>query len=390
MAEHSLRLIDALWHVVGILVLVVLFVEFGPDWLRRLSRRLRFGRTTRPDRAAGAAANRGADWAVPYFDEWNRAVRLDWRPYIGWAQRPYRGVHVTLDERGLRPTPGEREAGPGALRILCFGGSTMMGMGARDDATIPAVLARLLAERGCRAAVTNLGQLGYNSTQEVIQLAQLLKEGARVDIVIFYDGINEMMCAEQSGAADGVFYQASRRAEFNLLHPDRRRDLVAAALIAALPRTMRRLRALTGLPLLGPLPRGGPDLAAIDVALLARQVAAAYAANIRLVRLLAAAHRFQPLFFWQPVITTKRQKSADEQFFETEFTADVAARRRLYAAIIEERRRHPDFAAAADAIDLSRLFDDCAEPVYIDLYHLSEAGNAAVAAAMLPSVAAGA
>jgi len=390
MSGSAVRLIDALWHVVGILVLVVLFIEFGPDWLRGLSRRLRLGRTTRPDRAAGTAAYRGADWAIPYFDEWNRAVRLDWKPYVGWGQRPYRGEYVTLDERGLRPTPGEHAAGPEALRILCFGGSTMMGMGARDDATIPAVLARLLAERGVPAAVTNLGQLGHNSTQETIALAQLLKEGAAADIVIFYDGINEMMCAEQTGAADGVFYQASRRAEFNLLHPDRRRDLVAAALIAVLPRTLRRLRALTGLELRGPLPLGSVDLASIDTAQLARQVVATYAANVRLVRLLAASYRFRPLFFWQPVLTTKRLKSADEQFFETEFTGDVAARRRLYGAIIEERQRHPDLVVAGDAIDLSRLFDECAEPLYIDLYHLSEAGNAAVAEAMLPVVAAAA
>jgi hypothetical protein len=59
----------------------------------------------------------------------------------------------------------------------------------------------------------------------------------------------------------------------------------------------------------------------------------------------------------------------------------------LYEAIIDERRRHPALVEASDAIDLSGLFDDSTEPVYIDLYHLSEAGNAAVAEAMLPAVA---
>jgi lysophospholipase L1-like esterase len=388
--EFALRLVAALWHVVGILLLVVLFAEFGVDWLRAQSRRWRHGRATRPPRAAGADAYGGADWAVSYFDEFNHAVRLDWRPYVGWWQLPYRGDYVTLDERGLRATPGEAEAGPAALRILCFGGSTMMGMGARDAHTIPAVLARRLAELGYPAAVTNLGQLGHNSTQEAISLHQLLKAGVRPDIALFYDGINEMMCAEQTGAADRVFHEASRRAEFNLLYRDRRRDLVAAALIAALPRTVRRLRALTGLPLLGPLSRERVDLATLDVAALAREVIAAYAANLRLVRLMAAAHGFRPIFFWQPVITTKRVKTADEGFFETEFTTDVAARRRLYAAIIGERRRHPELAAAADVVDLSRLFDECADPVYIDLYHLSEPGNAAVAEAVLPAITAAA
>jgi len=232
--QFALRFLDALWHVVGFLLLLVLFVEFGIDGLRRLSRWLRRGRASRPDRAAGAAAYRGADWTVAYFDEWNRAVRLDWKAYVGWWQRPYRGESVRIDARGVRPTPGEREAGPEAVRILCFGGSTMMGMGARDDATIPAVLARRLGEMGHAVAVTNLGQLGHNSTQELISLTQLLKGGQRFDIAVFYDGINEMMCAEQTGMGDGVFHQASRRAEFNLLHPDRRRDLIAAALITLL------------------------------------------------------------------------------------------------------------------------------------------------------------
>jgi lysophospholipase L1-like esterase len=383
-----LRFLDALWHVVGLLLLFVLFIEFGIEGLRRLSRRLRLGRPSRPDRAAGAEAYHGAAWSIPYFDEWNRAVRLDWRPYVGWWQRSYRGDWVQIDERGLRPTPGEHEAGPEAVRIFCFGGSTMMGMGARDEATIPAVLAHRLGEFGHEVAVTNLGQLGHNSTQEAISLQQLLKGGLRPDIVVFYDGVNEMMCAEQTGIADGVFHQASRRAEFNLLHPDRRRDLVAAAVITVLPRTVRRLRTLTGWPLLGPLPRTRTDLAALDLEALADEVVAVYAANLRLVRLLAEAYDFRPLFFWQPAITTKQAKTADEAFFETEFTADLAVRRQLYASIIAARRQHPQLAAAADAIDLSRLFDASAEPVYIDFYHLSEAGNAAVAAAMLPSLAA--
>ena len=84
-----------------------------------------------------------------------------------------------------------------------------------NDATIPAVLARRLAELGHAASVTNLGQLGHNSTQEVISLHQLLKSGLRPDIVLFSDGINEMMCAEQTGMADRVFHEASRRSVYH-------------------------------------------------------------------------------------------------------------------------------------------------------------------------------
>jgi lysophospholipase L1-like esterase len=387
MWREAIRFILALWHVVGLLLVAVLANEIGIDAWRRLSRRLRYRRPTRPERSALSDAYADADWAVAYFDEFRRAVRVDWRPYVEWWQRPFRGAYVTIDERGLRPTPGEDAAAPGTIRILCFGGSTMMGMGARDDHTIPALLAQRLGELGHRAAVTNYGQLGHNTTQAVITLQQLLKVGERIDIVVFYDGVNEMACAEQTGRAGGLFNEERRRAEFNLLHVDRRRDLAAAALVALMPRTLRRLRRVTGLGLHGPMPAADVDLSRVDMPRLARNVLETYTANLRLVRLLAAQFGFYPIFFWQPVITTKRAKTADEERWEKDYTQDPAARRALYKAIVAERRGAPDLVDAADAVDLSALFDDRADPVYIDLYHLSEAGNAAVAEAMLPYVA---
>jgi lysophospholipase L1-like esterase len=380
------RFLVALWHVAGLLLIIVLVTEFGVEGWRRLNRWLRYRRSTRPDRTALADAYGGAAWSAAYFAEFRRAVRVDWKPYVEWWQRPFRGAYVTLDERGLRPTPGEDSAGAEAIRILCFGGSTMMGMGARDDHTVPAVLARQLAELGHSVAVTNYGQLGHNSTQEVITLQQLLKSRERIDVALFYDGVNEMACAEQTGRADRLFNESRRRAEFNLLYPERRRELITAALMSAAPRTLRRLRQLTGLSLRGPLPEPEADLSRIDIATLAREVLAVYAANLRLVRLLAGGYGFQPLFFWQPVITTKRFKTGDERKWNDDYIRDPGRRVFLYDEIIRERQRHPELIDASDTVDLSALFDDWKDPVYIDLYHLSEAGNRAVAEAMLPTL----
>src|SRR5208283_1585275 len=160
------RFVVAGWHVAGLLLLAVFVAEFGVEGWRRLSRRLRYRRATLPDRSAIADAYAGADWAAAYFDEFRGAVRVEWKPYVEWWHRPYRGDFVTLDERGLRVTLGENTDDQDAIRILCFGGSTMMGMGARDEQTIAAVLARRLRELGHHVAVTNYGQLGHNSTQE--------------------------------------------------------------------------------------------------------------------------------------------------------------------------------------------------------------------------------
>ncbi len=98
------RILLALWHVAGLLLIFVLVVEYGVEGWRRFARWLRYRRPTRPDRAAFADAYRDADWPADYFDEFRRGVRIDWKPYVEWWQRPFRGAHLTLDERGLRPT----------------------------------------------------------------------------------------------------------------------------------------------------------------------------------------------------------------------------------------------------------------------------------------------
>jgi hypothetical protein len=293
MLELAGRVVVALWHVVGLLLVLALLIEFVPNAWQRLSRLIRYRRSDRPDSAAVADAQGDADWAVGYFDEFGRAVRVDWRAYVGWWQRPFRGAYVTLDRRGLRPTPGEERTDPGTVRILCFGGSTMMGMGARDDRTIPAVLAARLGELGHRVALTNYGQLGHNSTQELITLQELLRAGTRFDIALFYDGANDMATAEQTGRAGALWNEQRRRAEFNLLLDERRRDLFIAALLLAIPRTLRRLRRLTGASLRGPLPEPEADLSRTDLARLPGEIIDIYAANQRMIRLLAAEYGFR-------------------------------------------------------------------------------------------------
>ena len=139
-SNMMLRLVLALWNVVGILLVFVLVTELGVEGWRRFGRWLQYRRSTRPDRTAAADAYAGAQWSAAYFDEFRRAVRVEWKPYVEWWQRPFRGAFVTIDKRGLRPTPGEDAAREDTVRILCFGGSTMMGMGARDEHTIPAIV----------------------------------------------------------------------------------------------------------------------------------------------------------------------------------------------------------------------------------------------------------
>lgn len=378
---------SAVWGVVGVLAVLVLVNEAGVDAFRAALRRLRYRARPRADYRARADAYGGAEWPVHYFDAFWRLVKVDWAPFVQWWQRPVATEWFTIDQRGLRVTVQPEMANP--VRVLALGGSTMMGMGARDAATIPSLLAARLGARGHAVHFDNWGQLGHASTQEVITLMQALKGGAKPDVVMFYDGVNEMISAEQTGRTDRMFNEAHRRAEFNLLHDSRRGDLIAGGLLALVPRTLRRVRKLTGIRIQGPAPRHhAVCLSAEEEQALARAVIDTYAANVETARLLAAKHGFQVLFFWQPTLVTKRVKTPHEQRYLSDGTGDLAFRERLFAAIGQAWREHPALAGRPDCIDISGIFDHIEAPVYIDPFHLAEDGNAQVAEAMLPALAA--
>jgi lysophospholipase L1-like esterase len=75
-----------------------------------------------------------------------------------------------------------------AVRIAVVGGSTTFGAGVTDSASWPA---RLQAMLGPAYAVTNYGMLGYSSAESVIQTALLVPE-SRPDLVVFYEGWNDL------------------------------------------------------------------------------------------------------------------------------------------------------------------------------------------------------
>lgn len=377
------RAVVGIWQVIGILLLIVVVAEFGVEPVRRVGRWLRGTQSTSPSDQRPPSGD-----FLGYRDD--IAVReLDWAPYVHWRQRPYQGPYTTVDARGLRVTLGSDCEDANAARIFCFGGSTLFSLGARDSATIPSVLQRRLNETGIRVAITNHAQLGYNSSQDVLNLQALLKRGDVPDLAIFYNGFNDMFTAEWTGRADGIRGEETRRAEFLLLTRVRRSALLRAAVAAALPRTLRRLRDWTGFDWDTPSKREPRrPLADSSLPTLVREVVAAYAANVRIARALAREYGFQVLFVWEPSLVTKRAKSDHERQLESGGALSLEMRRRFFSAVIEEYRQREGLTGAADVLDLSALFDKREDQVYIDFAHLTEAGNAAVAEAMLPAVTA--
>lgn len=383
MLSSFLRLLTVSWDAIGLLLLVVLFTEFGIDPLRRFIRRLRSYARGRPV-TDGLSTD---DAPITYHD--NVAKQgLDWAPYVHWRQRPYLGPHTSIDARGLRVTIGANKNSSAAVRIFCFGGSTLFGLGVRNASTIPSIMQQRLDDLGLDVSVTNHAQLAYNSSQDLLALQNLLKREDTPDVVVFYDGFNDVFTAEWTGRADVIRGEEKRRAEFMLLGTERRYDLVRAALAGALPRSFRRIRELTKNRWArdsSNSPRVRIDKAKIGE--LAHDVISVYAANVRTARALANEYGFSTVFVWEPMLATKKVKTTFEQQIAKDRELGPELRAEIYSTIVAEYRRHPVFRGASDVVDLSALFDDREETIYIDFAHLTEAAIADVVEAMLAPVA---
>ncbi len=115
-----------------------------------------------------------------------RLLETRYLPFVEWGRKPARGEVVNVNEKGERVhvPPGKGELGV----VRFFGGSTTWGTGVADDETIPAYFNGLHPDW----TVHNHGEGGYYSRQELESLINVVHLGEPVDLVVFYDGYNDV------------------------------------------------------------------------------------------------------------------------------------------------------------------------------------------------------
>lgn len=139
----------------------------------------------KPARLAALPNYAGVDWARRHFVEFG-SLTTRYISYIGWRRRPFKGETITVDgPYGQRATTGS--ADPAKPSVYFFGGSTMWGTGVDDANTIPSQVTQLGGFRS-----ENYGETAWTAHQSLTLLIQLLQEGHRPDVVVFYDGVNEV------------------------------------------------------------------------------------------------------------------------------------------------------------------------------------------------------
>jgi hypothetical protein len=292
--------------------------------------------------------------------EFGETGAREFEPYALWRSKPYAGRTIRIGETGLRDTPGSH-CTPDAYKIFTLGGSAMWGAGAADAQTIPAFLQEHLGHAGRPVCVTNYAEVGYVFGQNVAELVNLLLQGERPDLVISYDGYNDVYVAYEQGLVHHQFYYADMKRMYEPIEPHWYHNLAVYWRIHPAPPETYEWHDYSTM---------GKDADALST-----EVANHYFNSYSVVEALAAKWHFDFALFIQPTISIgKKRLTKAEQPILTDLSEPL---RRLTAGIYarleagaKERRR---------LFHLADVFDQTDGEIWFDPVHVDAEGNKIVA-----------
>lgn len=284
----------------------------------------------------------------PWVDELYRAgFDVGFHPALGWQS-------TDEDSADLKVKDGVRRSWTPAdpVHTVWFvGGSALWGLGQRDDHTIPSEVARRAHEAGSPIEAVNLGVPGYTQWQEEALLGYRLSRGERPDLIVVYDGANDLT---------SMIFRAGQGIEPLDEPPNRFHEQI------------ERDSHFT------PEPRGAP--ASDDE--LVEGFTTMYGAGVDLIERTASAYGVPVAFVWQPQYLSTEPSSVDAPLLERfpmlgPPSADWERR------IIERVRAD----LPPEVIDLGSALDAAGEVTWFDPVHTNELGTTIVADALWAELA---
>lgn len=306
-----------------------------------------------------------------------RAQDMLWEPYLHYRFKPMNGKHNTIYENGQRKTKNVALKDSGtALKIFCFGGSTMYSSGARDEHTIPSELSKLIHTNfpEQNVAITNFGCHGYTRATENIQLQRELTKNNIPDIVIFYDGVNEVISGHQNNEAGTPTNAYNRKKEFKVAHSYKKRIklMIYSSNIYRFVTTIQR-KLFTG--------SSYKQLSARSDTL-ATAIAENYVGYVKISKSLEEAYGFKVFNFMQPNIYSKKNLTEAEQGYYK----DQQYYENLYQLSYKSVRNDSLMITDSTFVDISDVFDNAQTTIYVDFCHTGEYGNQLVAQKMFDHI----
>lgn len=284
-------------------------------------------------------------------------------PYYHWRAAPLDGQAITIDEHAIRKTV--KQPNPGAKKVFMFGGSTTWGTGNPNQYTIASYLQKAL---GPDYDVYNYGQTAFVSVQELNLLLEQLAQGVVPDIVIFYDGVNDIYASLYSpgNPRHPQFrpedYQAKEDLRYHLLKIVEKTNYIAIT---------ERIKIYTGQDILSLWEKNMAER--LDEKILTS--VSQYQHLIKQVKALGDAYGFQTFHFWQPMLLTESKPLHPSE--QTIIQAESPMLKSLYPKAYQQFKSletEPNFFYIAD------VFDNLEDPIYFDFCHMGPKGNELVAA----------
>ncbi len=316
-------------------------------------------------------------WAESYWQEMRTTLKKQYRPYLVWGSSPFSGETVNITPKGQRQTPGADSTAE-RKQVFVFGGSTIWGWGAPDWETIPAYLQEMLPEAtGFPLNVENYAENAYVSTQGLIRLLLLLEAGKVPEVVIFYDGVNDLFAARQTGRPaihQNFSYIASR---FN----NRKPSLSSLLWTTNTYKLFHRIR--TAINVEGF--KNNRYKVIPDPDRLADEIVTNYLGIYRIVKTLAKEYQFDYYFFWQPyILEGEKTLTAEEERLLLELDSQLKMDETL---IRLSRATYNKISAITPKYDrlfyLGDIFNDETSSIWIDTWgHVTPVGNELIARKM--------
>jgi lysophospholipase L1-like esterase len=391
LAAKAVRLLAFLWIQVGLVLVLFWLVSFTAG---AVVKRIRHHQDVIPAPEEGYS---GQPWTAQYFKSLSK-VRERWYPYSYWKATPMTSPYLNIDADGNRrtwnkPHRADEKARP-LLRVFMMGGSTLWGTGVRDDHTLASLLAKHFSTNPAYdVEFTNLGQIGYVSTQELLLLYQMLRRGQRPDLVIFYDGVNDTYTAYQNGLAGLTQSEFFRAQEFSILSASwGRKRLYHTALRTALMSTglADLIKLLAGKDNPNMLPHEIKPMATFDYlappqdyegsAAVEQDVAQMYVFNVQMERMLGDRFKYRSLYYWQPTLFSKDELVP----FERSLLPGDPMRAEFFKGAYQKVAA---ISAANGIIDISGVLNHRHQLDFIDPYHLTESANQIIADRMAADMA---
>ena len=331
------------------------------------------------DPRASSPFYRSQPWAAQYWREFPLSRQTRYHSFVLYRRAPFKGETINIDQEGIRLTPGA-DCGPKSFRVFAFGGSTMWGTGSPDWGTIPSYLQTGIKKlKNGPICVVNFGESGYMSTQSVIELMLQLQSGNIPDLTLFFDGVNDIYTAYQSGRPgvhenfDQVAAKLEQRGvpktrpllellESSSLHP------LAVSLVTKLRQEVPSTPKFLTYETMG-----------ITTESLSDSIIQTYLSNYKIVDGLAKKYGFKSFFFWPPFITIGAKPLTSEEW-ELKRSVD-SAQAKLYFSVY--RRIELLVPEYKNLTYMGAIYDNCKFLLWLDDAHVTPVGNELIAQKMI-------